>query len=250
MADILIKKTEQHQLKCLVVDDEAIAVRGIVNYINKLDAIKVVDTCSSAIEAAKILKTQEIDLMFLDINMPHLSGIEFLESLDNPPLTIITTAYSEYALDGFRLHVVDYLMKPISFQRFFQAVTKAQELYRSYLEMPNEANIASTSMYVRQGDAFQRVDLNEILYIESMQNYAKLHLKEKVLTIHQTMISLEDLLPKEMFFRIHRSYLINISKIDTISGGRLFIQNKELPISRHRREELLDNVVYKNLISK
>lgn len=250
MADILIKETKAPQLKCLVVDDEAIAIRGIVNYISRLNMLKVVDTSSSAIEASKVLKNQEIDLMFLDINMPHLSGIEFLESLENPPLTIITTAYSEYALDGYRLHVVDYLMKPISFQRFFQAVSKAQELYRSYVQIPNEANAAKTNMYVRQGDAFQRVDLSEILFIESMQNYAKLHLIDKVLTIHQTMISLEDLLPKELFFRIHRSYLINLSKIDTIAGGRVFIKNKELPISRNRREELLSNVVYKNLMSK
>ncbi|PTB93806.1 DNA-binding response regulator [Marivirga lumbricoides] len=251
MEDILVKKADSIQLKCLVVDDEAIAIRGIVNYINKMDTLKVVATCSSAIEAAKILKTQEIDLMFLDINMPHLSGMEFLESLEKPPLTIITTAYSEYALEGFRLHVVDYLMKPISFQRFFQAVSKAQGLFRSSLvEVEKATADVPAHMYIRQGDAFHRVLLNDVLYIESMQNYAKLFLRGKVLTIHQTMVSLEDLLPKEMFFRIHRSYLINLSKIDIISGGRIFIQDKELPISRHRREALLTNVVYKNLMSK
>lgn len=237
-------------MKCLVVDDESIAIKGIINYIGKLDFLEVVDSCSSALEAADILKTTEIDLMFLDINMPHLSGLEFLESLDKPPLTIITTAYSEYALDGFRLHVVDYLMKPIAFQRFFQAVSKARDLFLSQLVLQNEHEEANTHMYVRQGDRFQRIAWGDILYAEGMQNYVKLYFKEKVLTIHQTMTSLEEMLPKESFFRIHRSFLVNTSCIDSISGGRLFINGKELPVSKQRRDELLDTVVYKNLISK
>ena len=119
----MILKTNPYRMKCLVVDDESIAVKGIANYIGKLDFLEVAASCSSASEAAEILRNKEIDLMFLDINMPRLSGLDFLESLDKPPLTIITTAYSEYALDGFRLHVTDYLMKPIAFQRFFQAVS-------------------------------------------------------------------------------------------------------------------------------
>ena len=113
----MILKTNPYRMKCLVVDDESIAVKGIANYIGKLDFLEVAASCSSASEAAEILRNKEIDLMFLDINMPRLSGLDFLESLDKPPLTIITTAYSEYALDGFRLHVTDYLMKPIAFQR-------------------------------------------------------------------------------------------------------------------------------------
>lgn len=173
-----------------------------------------------------------------------------LESLEKPPLTIITTAYSEYALDGFRLHVVDYLMKPIGFQRFFQAASKARDLFLSQLVLRSEHDETASSMYVRQGDAFQRIVWRDILYAEGMQNYVRLYFKDKVLTIHQTMTSLEEMLPKESFFRIHRSFLINLSHIDSISGGRLFINGKELPVSKQRREELLSTVVYKNLISK
>ncbi|MFR2070721.1 MAG: LytR/AlgR family response regulator transcription factor [Bacteroides nordii] len=250
MAEIIVKHKGAYKMKCLVVDDESIAIKGIVNYIGKLDFLEVTDSCSSALEAADILKTKEVDLIFLDINMPHLSGLEFLESLEKPPLTIITTAYSEYALDGFRLHVVDYLMKPIAFQRFFQAVSKAQSMFLSQLVLQNEHEEAKSNMYVRQGDAFQRIAWRDILYAEGMQNYVKLYFKDKVLTIHQTMVSLEEILPKESFFRIHRSFLVNISCIDLISGGRLFINGKELPISKQRREELLNTVVYKNLISK
>jgi len=242
--------TRQIKMRCLVVDDESIAVKGIVNYIGKLDFLEVAGTCSSALEAADILKNEEIDLMFLDINMPHLSGLEFLESLEKPPLTIITTAYSEYALDGFRLHVADYLMKPIAFQRFFQAVSKAHEAFCSQLILKHGSEDAKTDMYIRQGSSFLRIAWKDILYVEGMQNYLRLYFENKVLTIHQTMTSLEEMLPKDSFFRIHRSFLVNISYIESISGGRLFIRGKVLPISKQRREELLDTVVYKNLLSK
>ena len=238
------------KLKCLIVDDESIAIKGIENYINKLDFLEVVASCSSALEAAEILKKKDIDLMFLDINMPHLTGLEFLESLEKAPLTIITTAYSEYALDGFRLHVVDYLMKPIAFQRFFQAVTKAQVLFRSQIILENEHEETNSNMYVRQGDSFQRIDWKNLLYAEGMQNYVKLFFTNKTITIHQTMTSLEEMLPKDNFFRIHRSYLVNISSIHKITGGQIYINGVYLPIAKSRKEELLDTVVYKNLISK
>lgn len=234
-------------LKCLVVDDESIAREGIVEYISKLDFLTVTGVCSSAIEAAEYLKKHEIDLMFLDIQMPHLSGLEFLESLQNPPLTIFTTAYSEYALDGFRLQVVDYLLKPITFKRFFQASMKAMEMTK----LRNQGDdVENSNMFVRQGDSFVRIVWTDILYIESMQNYVKLHFKDKTLTIYQTMISLEEMLPKDAFFRIHKSYLVNILHIDLITGNKLLIDGNELPISRQRKDELLNTVVYKNLISK
>lgn len=238
------------KMKCLIVDDESLAIKGITHYIDKLDFLEVEATCSSAIEATEILKKKEINLLFLDINMPHLSGLDFLESLENPPLTIITTAYSEYALDGFRLNVVDYLMKPIAFKRFFRAALKAQNMFLSHLVLKNGSDEAKSSMYVRQGDTFQRITWENILYVEGMQNYLKLHFKDRVLTIHQTMISLEEMLPKDSFFRIHRSFLVNIAYIESIAGGRLFINGKELPISKPRREELMNTVVYKNLISR
>lgn len=251
MAEIISKQVAgAYKMRCLVVDDESLAIKGITNYINKPDFLEVVGSCSSAIEAAGILKKQEIDLMFLDINMPHLSGLDFLESLENPPLTIITTAYSEHAVDGFRLNVIDYLMKPIAFKRFFQAVSKAQNMFQSRLILKNGSDDAKSNMYVRQGDAFQRIAWEDILYAEGMQNYLKLHFKDKVLTIHQTMISLEEMLPKDAFFRIHRSFLVNITYIESIAGGRLFVNGKELPISKPRREELMNTVVYRNLISK
>lgn len=241
---------EGGRIRCLVVDDESLAIQGITRYIRQLDFLAAEASCSSAVEAADVLKRKEIDLMFLDINLPHLSGLDFLESLDNPPLTIITTAYSEYALEGFRLNVVDYLMKPIAFKRFFQAAAKARHLFESRLVLKNGSDDAPSTVYVRQGDGFQRITWESILYVEGMQNYLKLHCKDRVLTIHQTLVSLEKIMPKDSFFRIHRSFLVNMAYIESIAGGRLFINGKELPISKSRREELMNTVVYKHLISK
>lgn len=248
--EVVKDEKEITKMRCLVVDDESIAIKGIVHHISKLDFLEVIATCSSAIEAADILNQKEIDLMFLDINMPHLTGLEFLESIDNPPLTIITTAYSEYALDGFRLQVVDYLLKPITFQRFFQAASKAQNLFHSQLLIENQHEPIQKQMYVRQGDAFLRIEWEDLYYAEGMQNYIKLHFRHTVIIIHQTMTSLEEMLPKDYFFRIHRSYLINLSHIQKIAGGQVTILDTNLPIARLRREELLNTTVYKNLISK
>lgn len=250
MAEVVIKQSENRLLRCLIVDDEAIAIQGISYYIDKLEFLEVAATCSSALEAAEVLKEKEIDLMFLDINMPHLSGLDFLESLEKAPLTILTTAYSEYALEGYRLNVVDYLLKPIAFNRFFQACTKAQEIFQSRIIMQKREKESSSGMYVRQNDAFVRIVWEDILYIEGMQNYLKLYFKERVLIIHQTMTSLEEMLPKEFFFKTHRSFLVNIAHIDSIAGGRIFIGGKELPIALKRKDELLKTVVCKNLISK
>lgn len=233
-------------MKCLVVDDEPIAREGIIDYIEKLDFLEVCGVCSSAIEAVEILKKTDVDLIFLDIQMPHLTGIEFLEALENKPLTILTTAYSEYAMEGFRLQVVDYLLKPITFKRFFQAALKAKEVFELKSHVYNE----NVNVYVRQGDSFVKIAWTDILYVESMQNYLKLHFNDKTLIIHQTMTSLEEMLPKDSFFRIHKSFLVNIAHIETINGGRIFVDNRELPISRLRKEELLNTVVYKKLISK
>ncbi len=160
-------------------------------------------------------------------------------------MTIITTAYSEYALDGYRLNVVDYLLKPFDFQRFFQAVTKARDSFESH----NVEKIPE-SLYIRQGDSFFRIEWKDILFVEAMQNYLKLHIKDRILVIHQTMASLEERLPKDAFFRIHRSYLVNISSIQSIMGNCLFIDGKSLPISQRKKDDLMNTVVYKNLISK
>jgi DNA-binding LytR/AlgR family response regulator len=250
MANIISQQADNVKLKCLIVDDEENAIEGIVDFLKDIGSFEIVDTCLSALEAIDVLKQKAIDLMFLDINMPRLTGLELLETLQNPPLTILTTAYSEFALEGFRLNVVDYLLKPYTFQRFVQAAQKAVDLYKSRLLIEKNDTDKTEDMYIRQGDSFQRINWNDILYAEAMQNYLKLHFADKMFVIHQTMTSLEEMLPKDLFFRIHNSYLVNVSQIDRINGGRLFVNGNELPISKHRKEAFLNSVVYKNLMSK
>lgn len=237
------------KMKCLIIDDEPLARFHMKELADQIDFLMVEETCATALEADTVVKEKEIDLLFLDINMPYLNGLEFLEQLENPPLCILTTAYSEYALEGYRLQVVDYLLKPIAFNRFYQAVNKAQQQF-IISEKMKKNSFDDPFLYVRQSDTFVKVSWVDILYIESMQNYTKLHFKDKSLVIHQTMKAIEESLPTEHFFRIHKSFLINITHIDMISGGRLFINKTELPISRTRKEELLNQVVYKKLISK
>ncbi|MCC3214102.1 LytTR family DNA-binding domain-containing protein [Chryseobacterium sp. X308] len=238
------------KMKCLIIDDEPLARFHLKELAGQIDFLSVEGTCATALEADAKVKESEIDLLFLDINMPYLTGLEFLEQLENPPLCILTTAYSEYALEGFRLQVVDYLLKPIAFNRFYQAVNKAQQQFIISEKLKKNTSLDDPFLYVRQSDSFIKVSWVDILYIESMQNYTRLHFKDKSLIIHQTMKAIEESLPSDHFFRIHKSYLINITHIDMISGGRLFINKIELPISRTRKEELLNQVVYKKLISK
>ncbi|WP_284462405.1 LytTR family DNA-binding domain-containing protein [Chryseobacterium sp.] len=238
------------KMKCLIVDDEPLARFHLKELADQIDFLSVEGVCATALEADTKVKESEIDLLFLDINMPYLSGLEFLEQLENPPLCILTTAYSEYALEGFRLQVADYLLKPIAFNRFYQAVNKAQQQFIINEKIRKNTPLDDPFLYVRQSDTFIKISWVDILFVESMQNYTKLHFKDKSLVIHQTMKAIEESLPTDHFFRIHKSFLINITHIDMISGGRLFINKIELPISRTRKEELLNQVVYKKLISK
>lgn len=238
-------------LRCLVVDDEPIAREGMVDLINNVDFLRVAGTCASAMNAITFLQANPVDLLFLDVNMPYLSGLDMLETLEKPPLTILTTAYSEYALEGFRLQVVDYLLKPILFKRFYQAALKAQQTFqeRELTQSTGKEN-QIPFLYVKQNDGFQKIIWNDILYVESMENYVKIIFADKLLIAHQTMTSIEEMLPKDAFFRIHKSFLVNIYHIDSINGGRIFAGNHELPLSRHRKDELLQSVVYKNLIGR
>ncbi len=248
MADTL---KAANTLSCLVVDDEPIARGGMVDMIEKVDFLAVAGTCASAMEAVAFLGAKPVDLLFLDVNMPYLTGLEMLETIAKPPLTILTTAYSEYALEGYRLQVVDYLLKPITFQRFYQAALKAQQTFqeREAHQNPGSEN-PNPYLYVKQNDGFQKIVWQDILFVESMENYVKFVLADRQLIAHQTMASLEKMLPGDAFFRIHKSFLANIHKIDMISGGRIFVGKHELPLSRHRKDELMESVVYKNLIGK
>ncbi len=236
-------------INTIIVDDEPLALDVLETYIEKMPDINLVMRCSNAFEANEALKHHDIDLMFLDIQMPQLTGIDFLKTLTDPPLVIFTTAYSNYAIEGFELNATDYLLKPISLERFMKAANKAIdqiELKRkegaSHVEISDSENF----IFVKADKKFVKVNFNEVLYIEGLKDYVIIRTeKGRVITL-QTMKSLEDKLPSKIFRRIHRSYIVNIGKVEAILGNMVEVmekgQPKHLPIGKNYRDELLGMV--------
>jgi DNA-binding LytR/AlgR family response regulator len=219
------------KLKCLIVDDEVLAQDVIEKYISTIPTLKLVGKCDNAVEAISFLHNNPVDLLFLDLNMPELSGLEMLKTLTNPPKVILTTAYSEYALESYEYGVVDYLLKPIKLERFIKAVNKVVE---QYSEPTNSEDIPEDLQYhtifVKEDQVTYQIDLNDILFIEAYGNYLKVHTPEKVYVTRDTMHDMESKLPEKMFMRVHKSFIISFSKIASISGNRVFINNREIPV--------------------
>lgn len=223
-------------INCLVVDDEPIAREGMMEYVRQIDYLNLVAQCKSAAEAAGLLQKHKIDLIFLDIQMPKLTGIEFVKALAEPPLVIFTTAYSEYALEGFELDVVDYLLKPISFARFLKAVEKAQ----NYLHARNkEVSITSDFFFVKCNGKIEKIMMAEVVYIEAMANYVIIYTKQKKYITYLTFSGIEEQLPAELFVRIHKSFLVAISAIQTIDGNEVITSSMRLPLSKNHRIEVM-----------
>lgn len=226
------------KIKCLIVDDEPLAIRLIEKHIEKLDALEVVATCHTALKAFEILSTQQVDLLFLDIKMPDLTGIEFLKSLKNPPKTILTTAYRDYALESYDLRVVDYLLKPITFERFLKAIDKFKE------EMPKAipqvtVNQEEDFIFIRSGIKNHKVFLKDILYIESLKDYVKVTLTGREITSKYKISDIEQTLDAAIFLRIHRSFIINVTKITAFTLNEIEVAGQEIPIGASYREETL-----------
>lgn len=226
-------------INCLVVDDEPIAREGIMEYIRQIDYLNPVAQCKSAVEAAGLLQKSSIDLIFIDIQMPKLSGIEFVKALADPPLIIFTTAYSEYALEGFELDVVDYLLKPISFSRFLKAVEKAQ----SYLHARyKDVSITLDFFFIRCNGKIEKIMMADVIYIEAMSNYVIIHTHQKKYITYVTFSGIEEQLPADLFVRIHKSYLVSISAIQTIDGNEVILGSTRLPLSKNYRSEVMGRI--------
>ncbi len=229
-------------IKTLIVDDEPLAQDIIETYVNQLPNLQLIAKCSDAIEANRILQNEQIDLMFLDIQMPQLTGIEFMKSLDNPPLVIFTTAYSEYAVEGFEMNAVDYLLKPISMDRFMKAVNKVE------VKLKDNAPSSTTDdsedyFFVKADKKLVKVNFDDILYIEGLKDYVIIRQEEgRVITL-QTMKSLEVKLPSKQFRRIHRSYIVNTKRIKALVGNMVELkekgETKSIPVGKIYREDLL-----------
>lgn len=237
-------------IKVIIVDDEPLAQDVLETYIDKIPDLELVAKCSNAFEANDALKENEIDLMFLDIQMPQLTGIDFLKTLNTPPLVIFTTAYPNYAIEGFELNALDYLLKPISVDRFMKAVNKAIEqieLQRKDSSSGGNNNqveeIGPDYFFVKADKKLVKVKFNDIIYIEGLKDYVIIRMDDSRVITLQTMKSLEEKLPSDIFRRIHRSYIVNVDRINAVVGNMIEVlekgKAKHLPIGKNYREDLL-----------
>ena len=225
------------KVRCLLVDDEPLAIQLIQNHIDQLDTFEVVGTCSNAIKALEMLRTVPVDLMFLDIKMPQITGIDFLKTLKNPPAVIITTAYREYAIEGYDLDLIDYLLKPITFDRFFKAVDRYLRLRSPNVKSEVFSPVtAQQSIYIKAGGKFHNLNKEEVLYVESLKDYIVIHCTDKKITAKYKIGDLETELQDKAFLRIHRSFIVNLKKITAFTAYDIEIGTKELPIGASYKE--------------
>ena len=221
-----------NQLNCLLVDDEPPALKILEKYVAAVGQLKLVGSCNNAFKATEILQREDIDLLFLDIKMPQLSGISFIKTLPNPPKVIFTTAFKEYAVDAFELDAIDYLLKPFSFERFMKAVNK---VIFSDVQVQEDPPLSNTEafLYFRADRKMVKVFLEDILYVESLKDYVKIHRRnQSPLIVKQTISNVEEMLPSHAFARIHRSYLVSLKQITAYTSKDVEIGQVELPIGR------------------
>jgi len=244
-------------INCVIIDDEPLAREGIAQYVGQADFLHLVDTCENPVELVKIMEEHRVDLLFLDIQMPKMNGIDFLRIVQKPPMVIITTAFQSYALEGFQLNVLDYLLKPITLDRFLKSANKAKD-YHNLLTRADMAPGASPSkdaspvdyFFIRCGSKYEKIHFADILFVEGMQNYITIYTRKGKYVTLLYLKNLEDNLDKQAFIRVHKSYIVSIDKIEAIEGNEIFIQSHRVPISRNYREEVIQKVVANNLWDK
>ena len=226
-------------MNCIIVDDEPLARDILEEFAGKVPFLTVKASCQNGFEALQVLQKEKIDLVFLDIQMPDMNGIQLYESLNYRPLVIFTTAYSNYAVAGFDLDAVDYLVKPFAFQRFLKAVNKAYEQFQA--RQPAMADATRDFMFVKDGTKIVKVNYDDVLYMEGMKDYVKILLKDKKMVLTLTsMQHMMEKLPKNRFIRIHRSYIVSLSKIEVVEKNRVVIGGKHLPVGSSYKNELME----------
>jgi len=231
-------------IKCLIVDDEPVAREILENHLSKIDTVKVVAGCKNALEAFHFINAEKIDLIFLDINMPEISGLSFAKSINRNIKIIFTTAYREYAVDGFDLQAVDYLLKPISFERLLQAINKYLDENTPVDNIVTKEIIPekSDTIFVRSDRKMVKISIPDILYIESLADYIKIHLPDNTVVTRETMSSIEAKLPQQDFMRVHRSFVVSIAGIESFTNEYVEINRKQIPISRSYKKEVLERL--------
>ncbi len=235
-------------MKVLIIDDEPLAQDIIETYIEMMPEVELIKKCTNAIEANAALKEYDIDLIFLDIQMPKITGLEFIKSLANPPLVIFTTAYAEHAVEGFELDAVDYLLKPIPLNRFMKAVNKASDILKSHKESYADED---DFVFIKADKKLMKLAYKDILYIEGLKDYVIIRKTNGRIITLQTMKSLEAKLPSHLFRRVHRSYIVNLSRIDAVNANMVELQEKgqtkTIPIGKIYKDNLLQVILNKKI---
>jgi len=232
-------------INCLIIDDEPLARKGLREYISDVDFLALAGEYDNPLKATDAFSRGDVQLLFLDIQMPKITGLEFMKTLQKPNPVIFTTAFPQFALDGFELNALDYLVKPISFDRFLKAALKAKEYYE--VRQKNEAgsSIAETNdhFFIKADNKLVKISYNDIFYIEALQNYVVVHTNEKKFITYLTFKSVEEYLPPAQFIKVHKSFIVSASKIDSIDGNDIRIGQHHIPISRNLKDEVMEKLL-------
>jgi DNA-binding LytR/AlgR family response regulator len=234
------------KIKCVVTDDEPFARKGLQRYIEQIDFLDLKGVCENALELNSLIKKEPVDLLFLDIEMPYVTGIDFLKNITASPKVIFTTAYEKYALQGFELEVLDYLLKPISFERFMRAANKAFDYFRGQ-QVPAAGE---DYIFVKADSKLEKINFSKILFIEALENYVAIYTIEKKIITHLTLKMLQEKLPPGAFIQPHKSYVVAIGKINSIEGNILHVLHYQVPISKYQKEEIMEKIVNSKLLKR
>lgn len=234
-------------IKCIVTDDEPYARKGLQGYIQKINFLQLDAVCEDALQLNTFIKQQQVDLIFLDIEMPYVTGIDFLKHLFNPPKIIFTTAYEKYAIQGFELDVLDYLLKPISFERFLKAVNKAHDYFQV---QQSASNTNSDYLFVKADNKLEKIQFRDILFVEAMENYISIQTRERRIISHLTLTSIREKLPANQFITPHKSFIVSIDDIKAIEGNVIHVDRFQIPISKYQKEEMMQRIVNNKLLKR
>ncbi|MBI9034812.1 MAG: response regulator transcription factor [Bacteroidales bacterium] len=228
--------------RCLIVDDEPLAIKLVRSHLDQIEGIKVVAECESALEAYEVLRNQQVDLMFMDIQMPKITGIEFLKSLKNPPKVIITTAYREYAMEGYDLDVVDYLLKPITFERLLRSIDKYYSIKGDDVKISSDSGKEDSFIYVKENKKVIKIYLKDIDYVESLGEYIQIYTGEHRVITKFALGAFTQKLPEDTFLRIHKSFIVSIPKIKAFTATNIELEHKSLPIGRNYKNTVMSTL--------
>jgi DNA-binding LytR/AlgR family response regulator len=233
-------------IKCIITDDEPFARKGLQGYVEKINFLELSATCENALELNAVLKQGPADLLFLDIEMPIINGIDFLKNLAPRPMVIFTTAYEKYAIQGFELEVLDYLLKPISFDRFLKSANKAFDFF----QLQQSPLKVEDYFFVKADNRLEKINFTDIIYAEAMENYIAIYTSEKKIITHLTLKMLQEKLVGSQFIQPHKSFIVAIDKISSIQGNILFAGKFQVPISKYQKEDVLEKILNNKLLKR